>query len=499
MPRRTVIHANATVEGGLGHFMRALALAQDAVTRGWAVEILGDILPVVREKSFAIAPDVHVDSIPAEEIVSRLHAAAESADILHLDTYDTVADLRGHTALISSMQDGSYGVRPADLVVDANLGAEVGFVSGTRSVPCLIGIDAAVIRLQTRAQRAVSIERTTRPRVLVVMGGTDPRALTQIVLEGLTRIETPLEITVVAAPERHDSLRELVSATPHTLALAAFVSDLPALARQQTLVVTASGTSVWDFACIGAPMALVCAVDNQRRGYHAALAEKICVGLGEPPHSDLADRVARLESLLTEQTQLSSSAALGMGLVDGLGTWRIISAWEELSDARRSESPPEPDWTARPATMADAQTLFDWRNDNATRSHSRSQQELVWDDHIAWLERCTNDANRMLLLVSKESTDFGTVRWDRQSNYDWQVSITLAPHSRGKGLASAVLAAGERALQVEGPVRMLASIHVDNGASRRLFQNAGYLPQLPADENGFETRAKWRFPNTTHG
>src|SRR5690606_41648191 len=67
-------------------------------------------------------------------------------------------------------------------------------------------------------------------------------------------------------------------------------------------------------SCIGVPMALVCAVDNQRRGYRATIDAGLAVPLGEPPHKDLEDRVRDLIPLLSDSawsdrksTRLNSS------------------------------------------------------------------------------------------------------------------------------------------------------------------------------------------------
>ncbi|MCS3841747.1 bifunctional UDP-2,4-diacetamido-2,4,6-trideoxy-beta-L-altropyranose hydrolase/GNAT family N-acetyltransferase [Microbacterium sp. AK031] len=494
MPRRAVIHADATVEGGFGHLMRALAVGQEATGRGWTVEIVGDILDDARERVDSMAPEVAIRSFKKNQATDFLSAAAHTHDVVHIDSYDAVPDITGDRALVSNMQDGPYGVRTADLAIDANLGAEGWFDSSARSAHRLIGVDAAVIRSQVRRQRDVPVVAGDRPRLLVVMGGTDPQRLTGRILEGLARIEAPLEVTVVAAADRHDELRNVIDDAVHIVDFHPFVSDLPALARQQTLVITAAGTSVWDFACLGTPMALVCAVDNQRRGYDAAVGGGLGTGLGVPPHTALVDRVAGLAELVVDRARLDAQAAHAAALVDGLGVWRIVSAWEQLLEKPVGTGAPGA-CAVRRATMADARTLFDWRNDETTRQNSRSSGVLVWEDHLAWLARCLADSERRLLVVSQGSYDIGTVRWDRHADHDWEISIALAPQSRGRGLGAAALAAGEKALDVDAPLRMLAGIHSDNGASRRLFERAGYLPHLPADGNGFEMRAKWRLPD----
>lgn len=498
MPRSEVlIHCNAGDGYGMGHLMRSLALAQEATARGWRVNIAGDISEAARRtatQTVAEVPIHHVDQ-------SRTHDYARlvaTASVLHIDSYWNGPDVASDQILISNMQDGPYGVRRSDLAVDGNLGAETWFARPDLSTYRLIGIDAALIRRQVRCARTHERDHGARPRVLVVMGGTDPDALAARAAEAVATIETPLDVTVVAAAERHARIANAFVGTPHTLSVHVFLEDFPRVARQQDLIISAAGTSIWDFACMGVPMALVCAVDNQRRGYQAAIDAGLALPLGESPHEDLDVRIRELVPMITDDDWGARTAALLRESVDGLGAWRIVSAWEELT-AERNSSPALPPRTLafRRATAADATTLFRWRNDATTRAASRTSSAVSWDEHRAWLASSTSSADRQLYIVHDRESDIATVRWDRRSDTDWEVSITVAPTSRGRGLGRAVLAAGETALEADRPVRLVAAIHASNIASQRLFRSSGYLPQWPADDHGFETLAKWRLRSPT--
>ncbi|WP_033105011.1 bifunctional UDP-2,4-diacetamido-2,4,6-trideoxy-beta-L-altropyranose hydrolase/GNAT family N-acetyltransferase [Microbacterium profundi] len=490
--RDVLIHCNAGTGYGMGHLMRALALAQEAARRDWRVRIAGDISDLSRAKAIGTAPDVPFQFMDPSRMAEELPELAEDAAVLHIDSYWDVPELSREDLLLSNMQDGIYGVRRAHLAIDANLGAEFWFERPDLSTHRILGIDATVIRDQVRRQREFAPVAGDRPRVLVVMGGTDPDALAARAAEALTTVSQPLAITVIAAAERHRRIIDACRHTPHQLTLHTFVEDLPAVAREQDLIISAAGTSVWDFAYIGVPMALVCAVDNQRRGYRAAIDAGFAVPLGEPPHNDLAERVQGLASLFTDRNWTQQSREHLRASVDGLGAWRIVSAWEELAGIRSQRGGTPQALTARRATADDARTLFDWRNDDTTRAMSRDSSVLKWESHRAWLERCLADADRQLFLIEDGHRNVATVRWDRRAGSDWEISITVAPVNRGRGLGRAALIAGENALISAQPIRMLARVHENNAASRRLFLSAGYLPHLPADANGFETHAKWR-------
>ncbi|MGN8024952.1 GNAT family N-acetyltransferase [Microbacterium sp. 22242] len=495
--REVLLFCDATTGVGMGHLMRCLALAQHAQSRGWVVTVQGDIASSAVDAAGRIAPGVHVrPSGPGVQAV----LTARGHDVLHLDTYASLADvrgpdLRGAAPLLSNMQDGAYGERPADLAIDGTLGAQHAFWTAPGVLAArLVGIDAAVIRQQVLDQRYQRDHRdppSDRPRVLVVMGGTDPQGATAKVLGLLGEVGMPLDVTVVD-PAGRPEVCDAAAASPHRVDVLGFVDDLPALASAHDVAISAAGTSVWDFACMGVPMAIVCVVDNQRDGYRRLVADGLALGLGEPGRLAPGESLAELGELLTRPARRARQRDRLRAAVDGLGTWRIVSAWEQLLEVPMTAAPHDAALVAREARLDDADLLRSWRNDRVTRAHSRSAGEVDPEAHEEWLRRSLRSRDRRLLLVEHDGDPVGTVRWDREGATDWVVSITIAPAWRGRGIAASVLAVAEDALDAVEPVRLLADIHQENPASRRLFARSGYLPQLPPDEHGFARFAKWR-------
>jgi RimJ/RimL family protein N-acetyltransferase len=129
----------------------------------------------------------------------------------------------------------------------------------------------------------------------------------------------------------------------------------------------------------------------------------------------------------------------------------------------------------RPATEADAGRLLAWRNDPDTRGWSRDTAEVPLADHVSWLRGVLASPDRVVLIAESAGVPVGTVRFDRLGEGRWEVSITVAPAHRGRGLAADMLAAGEETLRRRGRVHaVLATVHRDNVASRALFSRAGY-------------------------
>lgn len=496
---RLLLHSNAGAAFGMGHLMRCIALAEEALAHDWAVRWGGDLDGLALGLLSQLDAAALVEPIPAADVPGWLadQVTDWKPDVLHVDSYLlSSADLPRGGHLLSSMHDGTHGEVNCDLAIDGNLGAEVRVAGRARCRDVLLGTDVVPVRRQVLAQRLMHVPTEGRPRVLVVMGGTDPLHLTAPVLSALDHIASELDVTVVTPEDQAADIFAISERSRHTIKLVRFVSDLPATASQHDLVISAAGTSVWDFACMGVPMALVCAVGNQADSYRAVLDAGLAVGLGFGVEADLERNILAVGELVFDAERLAEMSQHSRAIVDGLGAWRIVSAWRQLIDPtiRRIDTSPA-GLVARPATLADAVVLHSWRNDSGTRSASRSVNRVPWGSHLEWLTSSLVRKDRQLLVVERDGQPVGTVRWDFVGGRDWEVSVTVAPECRGQGLAAPILRVGESALRATGAVRLRAVIHEDNTASRRAFASVGYLPHLPPDTDCFLTAVRWRVPD----
>ena len=140
----------------------------------------------------------------------------------------------------------------------------------------------------------------------------------------------------------------------------------------------------------------------------------------------------------------------------------------------------------RPARMTDAGILFEWRNDPSVRAASFHTEELVYEEHVKWLENTLTrpDVSLFIMACVIDGTEYriGQLRL----NYEGPaavVSYTIAPEFRGRGLGRELIRLGEQAAFTRNGIRvMIGEVKKDNIPSRKCFQSLGYYEELREEE-----------------
>jgi RimJ/RimL family protein N-acetyltransferase len=128
----------------------------------------------------------------------------------------------------------------------------------------------------------------------------------------------------------------------------------------------------------------------------------------------------------------------------------------------------------RAASADDAARLLRWRNDPETRRASFTEAEVRPADHERWLADTLARADRRLYVALAGDEEVATARLDLEGA-EAEVSITVAPEWRGRGLATAVLRAlADEAFGRLALSRLVARVKGSNPASRAVFERAGF-------------------------
>ena len=349
------VRCDAGPATGVGHLVRCVALAEELVGRGLGVVFLGDLggLPFAqRQLDDRGLPLVPAPVAPDElaDLAVSLGLAAVVLDGYHLDPRcGTALTARGLPVL--ALSDGGFGAdQRATIHLDQNLGAArpAHLPPGTE---WLSGLAHVLLRDLVRSRRPAAAPALTTATggpasVLAVFGGTDPTAAVLTLAPLVLGTGEPLHLRAIAStPATVAALQQLRPGPRQTLTVLPPADDLPALAVQADLVVSAAGSSVWELLCLGAPTALVCVTDNQEAGYREVVGRGLVEGLGhvaalrdhEPTRSAAT---ARLVTLLRDPSARAGLAARGLAEVDGRGRERVADALcRHLGDLERKDRP----------------------------------------------------------------------------------------------------------------------------------------------------------------
>lgn len=471
-----LIRCDATHEGGAGHLVRSIAIAEVAIGRGWQVSFSGDFIEGFPREVLARVP---VSVYPAASAPRDLRKLADQIkpDIVHVDNYEDWAEFRNSfassSALTSSVEDGEFGRRPADLVFDLSPGSECKLRPEDGSPRVFSGADYIPLRTAVRDLIGAGQKKEEeRQRSLVVMmGGTDAFGSTGDVLRMLKAFPTGWNCVVISRRNAWDQLRTVTN-EPCIQFIEPTESAINTICAADAVIV-GSGTTVWELAAWGVPAGVIELTANQHDNYCFIVDGGFVQGLGslEQIREDDTAAAEALAELLASDDLRARMSELGPRLIDGKGAERIVACWEKALELA-------PGWEVRRATASDATLLFRWRNDDSTRIASRSTGFISWDDHVAWVERVLTSVVQALYIVLHDGVPVATTRFDVVDHDPslHEVSITVGPHHRGKGYAVQVLAAAEREfLRENGQNKyLLAFMRAENSGSRRLFESSGY-------------------------
>src|SRR5699024_3850510 len=145
----------------------------------------------------------------------ELLAAEQGASVVHVDDYTIGTEARGQVhaagALLSSMEDGSVGRRPADVVGDSPIRAERSRRPEAGSGPVPQGIAYAPWRADVRAARSRRADEDhdvrRGARVLIVMGGTDATGAAGTLAAVCAAADGVAHVSVIAPEHSWDAVR----------------------------------------------------------------------------------------------------------------------------------------------------------------------------------------------------------------------------------------------------------------------------------------------------
>ena len=141
------------------------------------------------------------------------------------------------------------------------------------------------------------------------------------------------------------------------------------------------------------------------------------------------------------------------------------------------------DLRLRRVDMADAETLFRWRNDPEARENSFQTQPIVYDEHIAWLDKTLRDSSQEIYILCEGDTPIGQVRLSTEDDAA-TVNYSIDAAHRAQGYGRVILQLVENLCVERGePCALRGYVKKKNIASQIVFETLGYECGEMPDKN----------------
>jgi UDP-2,4-diacetamido-2,4,6-trideoxy-beta-L-altropyranose hydrolase len=399
----------------------------------------------------------------------------------------------------------------ADILLNQNIGAEEIEYRCNPECRKMLGTQYVMLRrefrtLEKRTQFSPGIgpERSERGPViagqrpegsakhlLVTLGGADPDNVTLKVINALSQLELPdLQVKVVVGPANPhlDSLRQAISSSTINCELINSVRDMPGLMDWADFAITAAGSTCWELAVLGVPFITVILAENQEQVAQmlAKMAGIPCAGWAD---EGLGGRVVGQieDGLLTGPV-----ARPCPDFVDRFGVDRIL--YKPAADSRLDYYTSR--LVLRPISMDDAQHLFDWANDPATRKNSFNSEPILWAAHVEWLQKKLTDSSARLFMLELDGVVCGHIRYQLEKTGDALLSFVVAPGFRGMGIGDALVMRSRSVICKQWPSCRIKALTLQvNRASLSIFRKNSFLEELGLFEGKRTSLFYWSCTN----
>lgn len=340
--RRLGVRCDIGQQAGVGHLMRCLALAEEFRGNGWEVEVAADVdgFSFARHRLEA-AGVPHVVS-PRTPTDHASWVSASALDAVLLDTYvlgPEVSRALVDAAPTLAIIDGSTRGQLASMYLDQNFGSEHSMWPPRNEMfasqfPRLAGSAYTVISDDFMALRPPKPpHQDHRADVLVALGGTDPFGYTPLVVEAIIAAQVPAAVTVISTAISDVGLRK--GSADVDVKVQAPTQDFPKMVATSSAVLFAAGSSMWEAATLGKPIAAMAVAENQSTTYGALVRNDVIHGLGnfaerKPCLNDLEEPIGVFLRDVELRTRLAKA---GFGLIDGQGRSRVYGAFVGLLES----------------------------------------------------------------------------------------------------------------------------------------------------------------------
>jgi spore coat polysaccharide biosynthesis predicted glycosyltransferase SpsG len=308
---RYIVRADSSPAIGSGHMMRVTAIAEELITRGESVILVGQFLdvPWLVER---------INTLGFSQILQNPEGFVSNpeTDVLILDSYSLPVDdgfiQRSNWRRVIVIMDALTPAFKADLVIHPGITddwmpkTDVKYLAGPRYIPFRKSI----------AKSINSSKNMGLLEILVVGGGTDPFNFVEAICMNLRNIEGQFHVQLFSNDLSLSKLDSRFTCVP-------IGPDLDVHGNSAQLVFTTASTTSLEFIAREVAVGIGCAVANQEEYYETLVSAGVAVPIGKFHQGKWELDMQKIVSLISSHQLREALKQKSAGLLDLRGVIRI--------------------------------------------------------------------------------------------------------------------------------------------------------------------------------
>lgn len=452
---------------GLGHISRCTSLYDEISSRGINVDfiVFGDVEEVefLRER-----PIVNDNWLQKEYLVENI----SSEDYVIVDSYKADRELYDIIAQNSKkaiyIDDNGRLNYPVGTIVNPALDScHIPYSNSSENV-LLTGSKYVILRSSFIGLETELIGEDLN-RVLIMMGGTDVRNITPLIIDKLCKENPDIIFDVIIGNLQLESRNEKMNLKNVNYHVNISEKEMCHMMLKSDLAITAAGQTTYELMATKTPFIAVQVIDNQLNNI-SSISEHISSKVVLKYDEDYF--IETLQKIFTDLKEINFRKSIIKKMsdsIDGFGRKRIIDAL--LEDSNKIGC-----IILRKVKEEDIRDVFELSNQDYVRCYSINKNKIQWTDHINWFKNILCDKNGVFYVVTDENKTFlGQVRYIicKQSA---TVSISLSEKLRGRGLSKTILYQSIEKLFEENVFveEIIALVSENNIASKKIFERLSF-------------------------
>ena len=453
---------------GLGHISRCSSLYNEIATRGIPVDFIvyGDISDVDFLKGTNI---VNENWLVKDYLINNV----SSDDYVIVDSYKAtekiydVISKKSKRALF--IDDIGRLVYPEGIIVNPSLdSSHIDYSHSSNSI-LLSGPEYVILRDPFRSVKRENISNEVR-RVLIMMGGTDIRGLTLLIIDNICRNMLDIEFDIVTGSEDMEKIKSQISKLNNIT----FHNNLGATQMMELMIscdlaITAAGQTIYELLATQTPFIPIKVIENQENNVKSLLKynqEQIVLNYND---SDFLSSLNNALEIYSDVEYRKNYNLKYKGIVDGYGS-------KKIADYLLKNTNKEHKINLRKVKSEDIKEVFDLSNQDYVRRYSINKDKIEWADHVKWFNSVLEDKGTVFYVVTDKNESFlGQIRYKTVEN-SATVSISLSEKLKGKGFSKEILNKSIKKIfdEEQSVNEIIAFVSENNIASKKIFEGLNF-------------------------